>query len=197
MKRGWMRSLAGVSGLLAAGFWANAPTAQPQMFAAPAGRANELMLAGLRPGKDTRATAISRYKKASQSDAASAEYSWNDECRHEVLHIVLGPSGTLEEVRVAEGTEESKIECAKPIRSPWRTGKNLAIGDAATRVIALYGEPDSRSPSSKDGQTLELLYYAFDWAGPDVPQVLVVLCTVEKAGKPGRVVEITLDASSL
>jgi hypothetical protein len=42
-----------------------------------------------------------------------------------------------------------------------------------------------------------LLYYAFDWAGPDVPQILTVLCTVEKNGKPGRVVEMTLDVESL
>jgi len=56
---------------------------------------------------------------------------------------------------------------------------------------------DSRSPSTKGGQQLELLYYAFDWAGPDVPQILAVLCTPEKDGKPGRVVEITLVAESL
>jgi hypothetical protein len=42
-----------------------------------------------------------------------------------------------------------------------------------------------------------LLYYAFDWAGPDVPQVMEVLCAVEQDGKLGRVVEITLAASSL
>ena len=63
--------------------------------------------------------------------------------------------------------------------------------------MRLYGEPDSRSPSTKGGQRLELLYYAFDWAGPDVPQVMEVLCTVEKDGMPARVVEITLAASSL
>ena len=42
-----------------------------------------------------------------------------------------------------------------------------------------------------------MLYYAFDWAGPDVPQVMEVLCTVGNEGKPGVVVEITLAASSL
>ena len=34
-------------------------------------------------------------------------------------------------------------------------------------------------------------------AGPDVPQVMEVLCTAEKDGEPGRVVEITLAAVSL
>ena len=64
-------------------------------------------------------------------------------------------------------------------------------------VLKLYGEPDSRSPSTKDGQPLELWYYAFDWAGADVPQVMEVLCTREAEGKPGQVVEITLAGPSL
>ena len=64
-------------------------------------------------------------------------------------------------------------------------------------MIALYGQPGTRGPSTKGGQQLELFYYAFDWAGPDVPQVMTVLCTPAKDGKPGRVVEITLAAPSL
>jgi len=42
-----------------------------------------------------------------------------------------------------------------------------------------------------------LWYCAFGWAGPDVPQVMEVVCTLEKDGKPGRVVEIRLAAASL
>jgi len=42
-----------------------------------------------------------------------------------------------------------------------------------------------------------LLYYAFDWAGPDVPQVMEVVCTAPKDGSSGRVAEITLAAGSL
>jgi hypothetical protein len=49
----------------------------------------------------------------------------------------------------------------------------------------------------KDGRELELLLYQFDWAGPDVPQVMEVLCTPEKEGKPGRVMEIMLARGSL
>ena len=73
----------------------------------------------------------------------------------------------------------------------------LVLTHNKTLVAQLYGEPDSKSPSSKGGQQLELFYYAFDWAGPDVPQVMTVLCTPEGDGKPGRVVEITLAAPSL
>jgi len=79
----------------------------------------------------------------------------------------------------------------------WESGRGLAVNAAGSRVTQLYGEPDSRSPSTKDGRRLELLYYAFDWAGADVPQVMEVVCTVEDDGKPGRVVEITLAAPSL
>jgi hypothetical protein len=77
------------------------------------------------------------------------------------------------------------------------TGRGLKILDSCSRATALYGNPDSRSPSTRNGQRLELLYYAFDWAGADVPQVLDVLCTAGENTKPGRVVEITLAASSL
>ena len=75
----------------------------------------------------------------------------------------------------------------------------MACGSAILlpKVAQLYGEPDSKSPSSKDGQQLELWYYAFDWAGADVPQVMEVLCTKDKDGEPGGVIEITLAAPSL
>jgi len=42
-----------------------------------------------------------------------------------------------------------------------------------------------------------LWYYAFGWAGPNVAQVMEVLCTLEKDGEPGRAVEIRLAAASL
>jgi hypothetical protein len=77
------------------------------------------------------------------------------------------------------------------------TGMGLRLGDSAARMVQFYGQTNSRSPSTKDGQQLELLYYAFDWAGPDVPQLMEVLCSMEKDGEPGRVVEIALAASSL
>jgi hypothetical protein len=64
-------------------------------------------------------------------------------------------------------------------------------------VVELYGGPSSRSSSTNDGQPLELLYYAFDWAGPDLPHVMEVGCAAPKDGSPGRVVETTLAASSL
>ena len=66
-----------------------------------------------------------------------------------------------------------------------------------TRFWVSASNTDSRRPSTRDGQPLELLYYAFDWAGPNVPQVMQVVCTAEKDGQAGRVVQITLAASTL
>jgi hypothetical protein len=73
----------------------------------------------------------------------------------------------------------------------------LRVGDAGAKVYSLYDESDSRSPSTKNGQPLELWYYAFDWVGPDVPQIMEVVCTAPKDGSIRRVVEITLTANSL
>lgn len=55
----------------------------------------------------------------------------------------------------------------------------------------------SRSPSTRDGQPLELLHYAFDWGGADVPQLMEALCNRGKDGQPWQVVEITSAASRL
>lgn len=106
-----------------------------------------------------------------------------------------GDHERVEVVRVEQG--ERAGDCISALPSPWGTGQGLRVGDACSQTVGLYGKPDSRSPSTKGGQPLELLYYAFDWAGPDVPQVLQVACTAEKDGPTGRVVQITLAASSL
>ena len=79
----------------------------------------------------------------------------------------------------------------------WKTGPGLRMFDTEERLLQLCGKPDSVSPSTRNGQPLELWYYAFDWAGDNVPQVMEVLCTREADGKPGRVIEITLAAPSL
>jgi hypothetical protein len=86
--------------------------------------------------------------------------------------------------------------CAS-VFAPAFAGILVVAAHAQEQVVSVYGEPASVSPSTKNGQPLELLYYAFDWAGPDVPQVMEVVCTAPKDGITGRVVEITLSANSL
>ncbi len=65
------------------------------------------------------------------------------------------------------------------------------MGEGCERVVEIYGEPDSKGPSTQEGRELELLFYSFDWARPNVPQV------VEGALAGGRVVQITLAFPSL
>lgn len=157
--------------------------------------AHELSLAGLRPGRDLAARAVELYRKPAGNPAETL-LRWSDTCRREALVVDLDSAGKIQSI-AATALGPAAGRCAVPARRPWRTGRGLGLGDSRRRVFALYGQPDSRSPSTREGKQLELLYYAFDWAGPDVPQVMQVLCTLEKDGQPGRVVEITLAASSL
>jgi len=160
-------------------------------------RKDEFTLAGLRPGRDVLARALRMFPKRPAIGDGGASRTWSDDCRHQLLSIIADDAGMILEIRVAEGASDTKHECAAPGANRWVTGHGLLIGDSSERVIALYGQPGTRGPSTKGGQKLELFYYAFDWAGPDVPQVMTVLCTPANQGKPGRVVEITLAAPSL
>jgi hypothetical protein len=65
---------------------------------------------------------------------------------------------------------------------------------ASASVVQLFGDPDSRNPSTEGRQQLELLY-AFERAGRAASDGR--LCAAEKDVKPGRAVEITLVAPGL
>ena len=193
---------------------AHPPTSAKSSATISARRNDELTLAGLRPGQDDMAKAQKFFRKPSVTKFDGTNLIWNDKCRNQSLSIITdADSGTIQEVRVYEnnskfpsGTPSSTVgesgctsstAAAAEARSRWTTGHGLVIGSSCSRVFELYGQPGSRGPSTKDGQQLELLYFAFDWAGPDVPQVMAVLCTPGSSAKPGRVVEITLMAPSL
>jgi hypothetical protein len=163
----------------------------------PTHRANELTLAGLRPGRDTATRAVQLYKKPRKSDSQKNQMSWGATCQTQTLFLDLEADKTIRVIRAIETPPPADCRVLSPSPGFWKTGRGLGVGDAAAKVVELYGEPESRSPSTKDGQPLELMYYAFDWAGPDVPQVMEVLCTKAADGKPGRVMEITLAAPSL
>ena len=193
MKPGWTRFLASASALWLVSL-AVTTTAQEEKKSPSATRASELTLAGLRPGLDSSARAKRLYKGLSSSVRESNELIYESSCPKEKLTVELDGKLRVQTVRVGIVFWDSDCMVTN---GHLRTGRGLQLTDTANRVLRLYGKPDSRSPSTKDGQQLELLYYAFDWAGPDVPQVMEVLCTVGKNGEPGRVVEITLAASSL
>ncbi len=160
--------------------------------------ANELTLARLRPGRDTLATAKSLYgeKRRSISPDDANVWTWQNECRKRSLRLEADGRGVVQVLTVSE--EELQADChahaGEPdVASSWRTGKGLGLGDPRTKVVDIYGPPNSVSPSLRGSHELELLFYAFDWAGSDVPQVMEVTC--DRAS--GRVVEITLSSPSL
>lgn len=160
-------------------------------------RANELTLGGLRPGRDSLARAAQVNKQFGEAKELQGEQTaWFDTCRDISLTIDSDKEKRIQVIRVGAWSGP-RADCANVPPSPWKTGLGLKVGDPAPKALQMYGQPDSRSPSTRNGQPLELWYYAFDWAGPDVPQVMEVVCTKEAEGKPARVVEITLAAPSL
>jgi len=201
--RSWARNSAALTSTVCLAFAAatmlSAQSSKPATKKAGAHRMNELTLAGLRPGRDTRGKAIQLYRKPTAStDSQDAQLTWASGCHLQTLTMDVDTDGKIQVIRAtAADTKGAMLDCKSVQPTSWITGNGLRIGDAASKVAELYGQPDSRSPSTKDGQPLELWYYAFDWAGADVPQVMEVLCTVEKNGSPRRVVEITLAAPSL
>jgi hypothetical protein len=165
-------------------------------------RSPELTLASLRPGRDGIAKAERLFSKPESTADSGASQLWRDLCAYETLSVITDSEGTIQQVTVATDGEFPRFESHKECRMDsnrvrWGTGHGLVIGDPSDRVVTLYGQAGSQGPSTKGGQKLELFYYAFDWAGPDVPQVMTVLCTPGQEGNPGRVVEITLAAPSL
>lgn len=159
---------------------------------------NETMLAGLRPGRDTFTVAEKRFKaKNLIEEPNSSSKEWRDDCSGRSIRLEVDAKSVIQSVTITTlGIQEGKCSDRRPdFLDPrnWLTGLGLRMGDSQDRVVGLYGEPNSSGPASKNRQELEMMYYQFDWAGSDVPQVMEVLC----ARDTGRVVEITLAFPSL
>lgn len=165
---------------------------------AAAHRTNEMLLAGLRPGRDTFAMAQKRLKSKNLSgDKDSGYREWRDNCSGRAIRVELDDKSVIQSVTITT-LEPQDGKCSDrqaDFLDPknWVTGLGLRIGDSQDRIVGVYGEPNSSGPASKYGKELALMYYQFDWAGSDVPQVMEVLC----ARDTGRVVEITLAFPSL
>lgn len=179
---------------------AEAPGATAAAAQAPAKtRANELTLAGLRPGIATLEEAERRLGAAGRVEdpAEDSPAVWFDECSGVEVRVEYDEAGVVQGVAVTqmEGAP-AEVRCQPPpgLRPErLRTGHGLGLGQARERVIALYGAPSSTGPSKLAGRDAEFLFYTFDGAGSDVPQVLEV--TVERA--TGRVIKILLAYPSL
>jgi hypothetical protein len=184
---------------VASAAWAaGAQNSTPGVALKPVHHGNETILAGLRPGHDTFAVAEKRFKGKSLSEEPnSGSREWRDDCSGRSIRLEVDAKSVIQSITITTlGTQEGKCSDRRPdFLDPknWLTGLGLRMGDSQDRVVGLYGEPNSGGPASKNGQELELMYYQFDWAGSDVPQVMEVLC----ARDTGRVVEITLAFPSL
>ncbi len=209
MKRGWTISslcasalVVGAIGVTLAGIGLlTASLAVPLGAAAQddAGRrVNETTLAGLRPGHDKLAAALSATEsKYLNEQNGNAEKVWSDGCTGRSLRMELDAHAEIESITVSSlGEDLGKCDQARidelDMKS-WVTGHGLRLGDPEDRAIQLYGEANSTGPSVKGEKELEFLYYQFDWAGSDVPQVLEIYC----ARDTGRIVEMTLAYPSL
>lgn len=205
MKRGWTTfSLytSAVAALLLPAAWARPPAVwralaqQSEKSPAAPRRVNELTLAGLRPGHDALSVALKRYsgKYADAQKTAANLKRWLDPCTGRALSLELDSHSMIQAITVSSLVpQEGKCATERFAVQDWVTGRGLKLGDTQDRVVELYGEPNSSGPSVNGDRELEFLYYAFDWAGLDVPQVLEVHC----ARETGRVVEITLAFPSL
>jgi hypothetical protein len=209
LRRGWTKSwrcvsAAAASALLAlASLLAAAAAARGESIAAaqaPAKkRVHELTLAGLRPGQATLEEAERRLGAAGRVEAATGESPavWFDSCTGVEVRVEYDDAGVVQGVAVTQlAGAPAEVRCQPPAAlapERLRTGHGLGLGLPRSRVVAIYGAPSSTGPSKLAGQDTEFLYYAFDWAGSDVPQVLEV--TADRA--TGRVVKILLAYPSL
>lgn len=163
------------------------------------GRVNELTLAGLRPGHDKISAPAKEFRDLERDPAVTDAYVWGDICMHRELRVEANSNGVVKTVTVGSKYKpEIMAKCAASVMDPKRlkliaSGHGLQLGDACGRIEEIYGKAESRSPSVKGSDKLELYLYTFDWAGPDVPQVMEVSCDAASQ----TVAEIMLAASGL
>ena len=140
MKRGWMKLWICAS-LLPAGlcFAASSPAAQRSLH-----RANETLLAGLRPGRDTLTIAEKRFKSKKPLDGQdSGIKEWRDECSGRAIRLELNAKSVIQSVTITtlESQEgkcgEKRLDFLDP--KNWVTGEGLRIGDSQDRILGFYG----------------------------------------------------------
>jgi hypothetical protein len=197
LKPGSMRSWRYVSVTALLALTAAVALARSQAPTVTPARINELFLAGLRPGHDTLSDAKRRYGQKFVADLSDGTKQWRDACTGHAIELELGANDVIQSVTISAIASEAG-ECSGRHgdllhEDQWQTGHGLRLGDSQDRVTQIYGDPGSSGPSVKGKHELELLYYAFDWAGSGVPQVMEVSC----ARDSGRVMEITLAYPSL
>jgi hypothetical protein len=160
---------------------------------------NELTVAGLRPGRDKILDPQKSFRELRLDPDSKDALLWGDICTHRQMRIEVNAEKKIQTVTLSYGYKpEIRAKCAPSVDSPEtlklvQTGHGLNLGDPCLRVSQIYGQAESQGPSVRSGEKLKLFYYSFDWAGPEVPQVMEVTCNPAT----NQVVEIMLAASSL
>ncbi len=163
------------------------------------GRANELTLAGLRPGREKLASTQKSFRGLDRDESVTDALLWGDVCTHRELRVELDANKIVQIITVDNNYKpEIMAKCLASVMAPGRlkllaTGHGLQLGDPCQRVAEIYGKSESKSPSVRGSEQLELSLYSFDWAGSGVPQVMEVSCNAVSS----QVVAITLAASTL
>jgi hypothetical protein len=187
LKQGWKRYWPFVSALATCTVLATAAQAPPR-------RANELTLAGLRPGKNTLEDARHRLSGLVELIHEESTVHWFRTCTGASLKLETDENDVIQTITFSL-LDGAQPECPGPkARERWQTGRGLKLGDPCSRAAELYGKAASSGPSVQGGRELKFFFYAFDWAGSDVPQVMEVIC--DPAARD-RVVQITLAFPSL
>jgi hypothetical protein len=162
-------------------------------------RANELSLAGLRPGHDRLASPQKTFRELDRDESVKDALLWGDVCTHRELSVEVDANQIVQTVTVDTNYKpEIMAKCSAVVMAPRRlkllaSGLGLQLGDPCNHMAEIYGKPVSESPSVRGSEQLELWLYSFDWAGSNVPQVMEVSCS----NSSKQVVAITLAASSL
>ena len=187
-------------------FWQLASLAFLLMLAVPAApearaskRANELSLAGLRPGHDRFASPQKNFRELDRDESVTDALLWGDICTHRELRVEVDANKIVQTITVDNNYKpEIMAKCLAIVMAPGRlkllaSGQGLQLGDPCSRIADLYGKPESQSPSVRGSEQLELWLYSFDWVGSEVPQVMEVSCSASSK----QILAITLAAASL
>jgi hypothetical protein len=182
------------SGILLIGARLTANTAKP---------VSEDRLAELRPlqdnlGRVCKTYANEQFPTASKVVDVGRMLAVNLNCSPLRLVVTANARGVKEGVAVENTNPGLAVpaDCVTTLaethsETVWQTGKGLQTSDLCDRAEKIYGPAESESAPNPSNSDVKSPIYDLGWAGPKVPQVLKIRCSISS----NRVVRMTLFAS--
>jgi hypothetical protein len=176
---------------------------QHKAHATEPGRANEMTLAGVQPGRDITLVAersnrqyFHTYRRfirqAGPKRTIDSRYAWSDFCHKQEL-VMTATDDVIQSVTLRPLVGSVDADCEIGLKpNEWKTGRGLRFGDPCSSVVAIYGKPQSLTASSNGTIKLESYLYEFNWSGAGKPDTMEVSCDTSTQ----NVVEIKLTALS-